>query len=80
MSVTRITSGDKSSITFIVAVGVHSGFRNGHHDPSCARGRNSGKLLARRRCCMKWIARVWPYALVAISVIGLVYMALTGRL
>ena len=28
---------------------------------------------------MKWIARVWPYALIAISVIGLVYMALAGR-
>jgi hypothetical protein len=28
---------------------------------------------------MKWIARVWPYALVAISVIGLVYMALARR-
>jgi hypothetical protein len=28
---------------------------------------------------MKWIGRVWPYALVAISVIGLVYMALAGR-
>jgi hypothetical protein len=28
---------------------------------------------------MKWIARVWPYALVAISLIGLVYMALAGR-
>ena len=28
---------------------------------------------------MKWIGRVWPYAMVAISVIGLAYMALTGR-
>jgi hypothetical protein len=28
---------------------------------------------------MKWIARVWPYALIAISVIGLVYMTLAGR-
>ncbi len=28
---------------------------------------------------MKWVGWVWPYALVAISVIGLVYMALAGR-
>jgi hypothetical protein len=28
---------------------------------------------------MKWIARIWPYALIAISVIGLVYMTLAGR-
>jgi hypothetical protein len=29
---------------------------------------------------MKWIEWVWPYALIAISVIGLVYMALAGRI
>jgi hypothetical protein len=29
---------------------------------------------------MKWIGWVWPYALIAISVIGLVYMALAGRI
>ncbi len=28
---------------------------------------------------MKWIRWVWPYVLIAISVIGLVYMALNGR-
>jgi hypothetical protein len=28
---------------------------------------------------LKWIARVWPYALVTISVVGLTYIALTGR-
>ncbi len=28
---------------------------------------------------MKLIVRVWPYAFVAISVIGLVYMTLAGR-
>ena len=39
----------------------------------------SEKLFAHGRCRMKWIARVWPYALVAISLIGLVYMALAGR-
>jgi hypothetical protein len=29
---------------------------------------------------MKWIGWVWPYVLIAISVIGLVYMALNGRI
>jgi hypothetical protein len=28
---------------------------------------------------MKWIGWLWPYALIAISVIGLVYIALNGR-
>jgi hypothetical protein len=28
---------------------------------------------------MKWIARAWPYAFVAISVIGFVYMTLARR-
>lgn len=29
---------------------------------------------------MKWLVRIWPYLLIAISVIGLAYLALKGRL
>ena len=28
---------------------------------------------------MTWIARFWPYIFIGVSVIGLVYLALTGR-